>query len=349
MVLARSNWFVQVDVAVSDFDVETAGRIRANPGFIMHRCSLTTIVRERHQLACIALETLRYDSPLHSSTSHRHLFVLCLLLLEWHLMLKNQEIEEKRIKIDDIEVNYKIAGEGPTILILHGWGRGSDSWITVQVRLAQQGYTVVVPDLPGFGKSEPPQTVWGVKEYVEFLKGFADVLGVKKFSLIGGSFGGQSAAHFSVSYPEYVERLVLSAPAIVRRQPGLGRRMFMYVSHFFDGVFSLWFLRGIHPLARKIVYKLLGSTDYLYTKGIMKEVGARVRGQDLSYLLPRIVCPTLILWGDKDTLTPFKDASIVKAGIANASLRAFPNVGHSIHRETPEEFIKAVAQFLAPT
>ena len=71
-----------------------------------------------------------------------------------------------QIAVGDILVNYEILGNKNKIplLILHGWGRGSDSYVEVMEKLSNQGYQTVVPDLPGFGKSAPPPSAWGVDD-----------------------------------------------------------------------------------------------------------------------------------------------------------------------------------------
>ncbi|MDO8470368.1 MAG: alpha/beta hydrolase [bacterium] len=256
------------------------------------------------------------------------------------------DYQEQTIEIDGLKVNYKRAGQGTPFIILHGWGRGSDSWAEALEKLAGKGYQAIAPDLPGFGKSQPPSAVWGVEDYTQLVKKFADSIGAQSFILLGGSFGGQVAVQFVSSYPERVQKLILSAAAVVRRRPAPKRKAFMIVSRLIHGIFSVWPLSVLHPLLQKIAYKILGNQDYLYTKGIMKEVREKVIRQDLAHVLPKIACPTLILWGDKDAITPIEDASIIERGIPHSSVRIFKGVGHSIHREAPEEFIEAITQFL---
>ncbi|GAI38906.1 unnamed protein product [marine sediment metagenome] len=67
---------------------------------------------------------------------------------------------EKTLSINNLKVNYKIAGSGPVILVLHGWGSSSDSWVDVMEILSGRGYKVICPDFPGFGKSQPPIQPW---------------------------------------------------------------------------------------------------------------------------------------------------------------------------------------------
>ena len=132
---------------------------------------------------------------------------------------------EKTVLVDGFQVHYKQMGEGRPLLILHGWGSSSDSWVRVQEMLAAKGYQVIVPDLPGFGKTQAPHTVWGVEEYAEFMNRFTEELGLEKFILAGHSFGGQTAIQFAVDHPGKLEKLVLIAAAGVRRTPGVAKKL----------------------------------------------------------------------------------------------------------------------------
>ncbi|HXK32096.1 MAG TPA: alpha/beta fold hydrolase, partial [Candidatus Paceibacterota bacterium] len=71
-------------------------------------------------------------------------------------------MKEVRVLINGLETNYKIAGSGPAILVLHGWGGSSDSWVKVQEILSEKGYQVIAPDFPGLGVSANPPIAWGV-------------------------------------------------------------------------------------------------------------------------------------------------------------------------------------------
>ena len=92
-------------------------------------------------------------------------------------------MEEKQILVNNLKVNYKIAGEGPAILVLHGWGGSSGSWNRLQEILAQKGYQVVIPDFPGFGKSVTPREPWSLQNYTEFITNFIQQLKLENFYL----------------------------------------------------------------------------------------------------------------------------------------------------------------------
>ena len=244
-----------------------------------------------------------------------------------------------------MSINYKMAGEGPAVLVLHGWGRGSDAWVGVLSMLSGAGYRVIVPDLPGFGKSVPPSTTWGIKEYAEFVKEFANTVGLQEFFLIGHSFGGQTAAMFATLYPQRVLGLILVGAAVVRRKPSLYTRSLRFVAKTGNMFFSFWPFSLLQPIIRKVFYKLLGSSDHLYTKGIMKQVRENVIREDLRYLLSYISQRTLIVWGGQDVTTPTKDAYIIQKLIPGSILKVVPGANHSFNGKE-SELISAILDFL---
>ncbi len=255
-------------------------------------------------------------------------------------------MEEKVVTLQGLQVNYTIEGSGPNLLILHGWGRGSEPYAQIQKDIANKGFCVVVPDLPGFGKSAYPQTVWGVEEYVNFILRFADGLGLKSFFLMGHSFGGQVALKFAVEHADSVKGLILCAAAVIRRKPDFKKRVIRFVSNVGSMVFSFWPFSMFSDIAGRAFYRLLGSGDWRYSQGIMKYVRQKVVRHDLSALAPQVTVPTLIVWGDQDQATPVKDAYTLKDKISGSSLRVISGVGHRLYVEAPDVFVESIVQFL---
>ena len=256
-------------------------------------------------------------------------------------------MEEKTVQMNDLEVNYKIAGSAdkPTILILHGWGSSSDSWVKVQEMLSAKGYQVIVPDLPGFGKTSAPNSIWGVKEYVEFVNKFAGQLGLKKFVLVGHSFGGQTAIQFAVQHPEKVEKLVLIAAAGVRRTPGAAKKLVMTAAKLVSFLLYLVPFEDLRNNMKNAMYMALRRRDYMKTQGIMRDVFKKVITQDLTAKFSKISVPTLLLWGDKDEMTPIQDAYLTQELIPNSKLEIIPGAKHALNFQAPEKLSESIALF----
>lgn len=261
-------------------------------------------------------------------------------------MQKSKGYKEKTINIGNLEVNYKTAGSGPAILILHGWGKGSDSWAEVQELLSIQGYLVITPDLPGFGKTSPPNTVWGVDEYTNFVLQFVQKLGLEKISLFGHSFGGQIAVKFAVSHPEKLEKLILAAPAAIRREQGSRENLIQQIARVGSILLFLVPTEGLRQLLRKLFARIIGRSDYLEAYGIMRKIMQRVIREDFSGVFVKISKSTLLVWGENDRPVPIEDAYVMQKNIPSSFLKIIPGVGHRIHREVPEQLVQIIVYFL---
>ena len=235
--------------------------------------------------------------------------------------------------IKGLKINYKTLGEGKPLLILHGWGSSSEKWQKIGELLVQKGMRVIIPDLPGFGKSEEPQKAWNLDDYCDFVEEFIKILNLDKFYLLGHSFGGSLAVKFSLQHPEKVAKLFLVSAACVRKK-SLKNKLFKFISRFFK----------IKPLfLRKFFYR---KSDYLSVRGVMKETYLKVIEEDLSDVLEKVKIPTMIIWGAKDKITPIKQAKLIKIKIRNSELKIIPNIGHSPHLEAPEKLGDLVSQEL---
>lgn len=259
---------------------------------------------------------------------------------------------EYKILINNFLVNHKIFGAsfdkalaGVPILVLHGWGVGSESWVGVAELMAKEGYRVIVPDMPGFGKSAVPEKPWTVDDYVEWVKDFADKLEMDGFILIGHSFGGQVAAKFCAICPKKVDKLVLCAAAVVRK-PRLGSRQILAKYLAKTKIIFQNIPFGIYPVLRKIVYRIAGTRDYAQLQGVMAQTFLNVVGESVIESAKRIKTPTLIVWGDKDRETPTEDAREINNAIAGSRLEIIPDAGHKLHRTHAQILAEKIINFL---
>jgi pimeloyl-ACP methyl ester carboxylesterase len=257
-------------------------------------------------------------------------------------------MEERNIFINGLKVNYKFAGSGPVILILHGWGGSSDSWIKVSEFLAQKGFRVISPDFPGFGKTKIPERAWGLNDFVDWLKNFTEKLNLEEFFLLGHSFGGRVAIKFSIFYPEKAKKLILVNSAGIKPEWGAKEKIVFQISKIGNALFSKNHFFKFKDEARNFFYRMARIKDYSKAKGAMKETMKKILEEDLLPELSKIQNETLILWGEKDKIVPLKYAYLFKEKIKNSQLEILPKIGHSPHLEDPEKLTKVILPFLRP-
>ncbi|MBD0323349.1 MAG: alpha/beta hydrolase, partial [Aldersonia sp.] len=107
---------------------------------------------------------------------------------------------------------YRIAGDGPALLLIHGIGDSSAVWADLIPHLARR-YTVIAPDLLGHGHSDKPRGDYCVAAYANGMRDLLAVLGIERATIIGHSLGGAVAMQMAYQFPQLVERLVLVSPS----------------------------------------------------------------------------------------------------------------------------------------
>ncbi|OGZ58206.1 MAG: hypothetical protein A3A00_00515 [Candidatus Spechtbacteria bacterium RIFCSPLOWO2_01_FULL_38_20] len=253
---------------------------------------------------------------------------------------------DNTVQIQGLPVFYRDKGQGAPILILHGWDSKSDTWVKVQGNLVNAGFRVIIPDLPGFGQTPQPPRVWSLKDYCEFIHEFTHKLNVSKITLAGHSFGGRISLAYCVRYPEDLDKLVLIATAGIKRYKQWKVKIFLFLAKIGNVIFSVPILKYFKSMTRKVAYKLTGGHDYEKASPRMRGIMKNILNEDLRAFLPQITIPTLILWGNKDKMTPVKDARILNTEVKNSHLYIFPNQPHALQLTMPEELASRMADFL---
>ncbi len=249
-------------------------------------------------------------------------------------------MKEERIKINGLEIYYKIIGEGKPLLILHGWGSRTSRWLTVSKLLAGRGFKIIIPDLPGFGHSDKPKSVWGIKEYASFVEDFVKQIDLKDFYLLGHSFGGAVASFYSVSVnnASKIKRLFLVSAACIREK-GLKKKSIKSFAKIFK------FLKYV-PFAKGIFYRFIVKTDYHLTKGVVREIYLKVIDQDLTDELEKIKVGTCLIWGENDNITPLRHGEKIHSKIKDSVLEIIPNAGHDLNLDSPGRLADTVVKCL---
>ena len=272
-------------------------------------------------------------------------------------------MEHKTIALSGVKVHYVEAGQGPVVLLLHGLGSSPDTWWRNVEPLADPGFTVLAPDLPGHGDSEKPDALdYGPRTAVDFTGQFLSALGVERASLVGNSAGGLVAALFALENPEKTCRLALVAPGGIGRQvswvlrlmslPGLGEFLFQPWIYSLMGINKRVFhepssipAEVLAEMAR--VQFLPGSTSSTLhsIRSSINILGLRRRWRVLDRL-PQVSSPLMCLWGEDDIIIPVSHAGWIKEAIPQCLVRTFPQCGHWPHMEKAGEFNDLLTLFV---
>lgn len=269
------------------------------------------------------------------------------MVLKFLTRIISNGMKEEKILIKGVESYFKITGEGKPLLILHGWGIDSSlNWVKIQKILAIQGYKVILPDFPGFGKSADPPKAWGVLDYAEWLKGLTDSLKIKKFSILAHSFGGRVAVKFISKNPKKIEKLILCAPAGIKPKPDLEAKIVFGLVKLGNIIFKIKQAGKLKNGTRKVFYAFLGYKDYVKAKGVMKKTIKEVISEDLTPCFSKVDAKTLIIWGKRDKVVPLEYAHIFKEKIKDSQLEILPKAGHSPQIDNPEKLLEVIIKFL---
>lgn len=280
---------------------------------------------------------------------------------------QNERYPVRHVRIHGYQRAYRIAGEGPALLLIHGISDNSVTWLPVFEALARR-YTVVAPDLLGHGSSDKPRADYSVAAFANGMRDLLDVLGIDRATVVGHSLGGGVAAQLSYQYPERVERLVLvSAGGIARDVSPFLRVAAAPLSEVAllplrmpgSWIVERALLEGLrlvgHDLGRDAddILRVLGDLPESSARGAFtRTLRAAVdwRGQlvtmlDRCYLAEEM--PTLIVWGAHDGVIPVAHARHVHAAMPHSELVVFDEAGHFPYHTDPQRFVEVLDEFVS--
>lgn len=221
-----------------------------------------------------------------------------------------------------------------------------DRYSKAQTLFEKNGHKVFVPDLPGFGNNTLEKEELFFDDYVDFVKDFIKKRKLTRVILLGHSFGGRVAITFTAVYPQYVTCLVLTgASGVPRPLPSLKKKAVHVATKIIKPLFTIPPLSLFYAFFRKLVYYSIGEMDY-YKANKLSKTFKNVYQVSIVGDLEKIVVPTLIVWGEKDTFTPLADGKLMHERIKKSKLVVVKNASHKLPYENPKEFTKIVINFL---
>ena len=253
-----------------------------------------------------------------------------------------------------LEMAYVDSGEGPAVLILHGYPFDNLMWSEQLAVIAAAGFRAIAPDLRGLGETKSSSEVNTMEDMARDAAALLDHLGVEQAVVCGLSMGGYVAFEFMHLFPARVRGLVLAgtrAPAD-NEQEKAGR----------EQQAQTMLRAGMVPISIATLPKLLAQRTLAEKPDVVKRVRAAITGadpkgaaaaqrgmaarRDYTEDLQKIEVPTLIIVGREDSIRPVSDAEFMHRGIRESRLEIIEDAAHMTNMEQPEVFNRALLEFL---
>ena len=239
------------------------------------------------------------------------------------------------MNIKGVYVNYIDYGSGTDVIVLlHGWGQNISMMKGVGDQFINT-HRVIIVDLPGYGQSTEPTSVWDVYDYVECIHELLNSLKVEKPILIGHSFGGKISLLYASMYD--TKKLVCLASPYKKAVENISLKTKM-----------LKFAKKV-PVLNKLegfAKKHIGSTDYKNASVMMRKILVNTVNLDITNEVKKITCPTLLIWGTLDAAVPYSDALELESLISGSGLVTYENCTHYAYLENFNQTIKVLYSFL---
>lgn len=292
---------------------------------------------------------------------------ILLVFLSWNIQLSSvnafdrtnqtlnlHEIETKKIRVNDIDMAYKIIGNGSPILLINGYSAPLDFWDPTLVERLATNHTVITFDNRGIGNTTSGIKKFSIPQFAEDTSGLMDALNIKKADIIGWSMGGMIAQELVLSNPEKVGRLIIYAsicggnqsvspsPEVLKVFSNQSGSTIERLQKFLPLLFpEQW--RHDNP---NLINELPKSDEETPIKTLNLQTEAITNWTGTCNRLGNITQPTMVLVGTDDDLTVPPNSILIAGKIPGAWLIQIKGGGHAMMMQFPEKFSNIVDTFL---
>lgn len=253
---------------------------------------------------------------------------------------------------NQVELPYAEQGDplGVPVLLLHAI---ADSLYTFKPLMAQlpDHLHVFAPTQRGHGDASRPESGYHIRDFAADMAAFMNEIQLENAVIIGGSSGGLTARRLAIDYPEHTLGLVLmGSPASLRDKPGIQDLWNSTISKLSDPV-DPGFVREVvasiltHPLPQAF-FEILVQENLKVPAFVWKATFEGLMADDSFGELPTIKAPTMIIWGDKDTIIPRSDQEALAAAIPGSRLVVYAGAGHAFYWEEPDRVAPDLVAFI---
>ncbi|MDZ8052775.1 MAG: alpha/beta fold hydrolase [Aulosira sp. ZfuVER01] len=260
-----------------------------------------------------------------------------------------------RVHVNGIDLFYDIKGTGEPLLLIAGFLCDHTYWSLLMPSLVKQ-YQVIRLDNRGFGRTSAPDSPYSIQQMATDTAELLERIDIKKVHLAGHSMGGLIAQELALAHPEKVQSLILlsslakgdalfnSIIATWGELPAnIDQKLYQQVILpwiFSDNFYSI-------PGMIDMIVKMAVNYPFPPTPYGLFHQSRAILGCDTSKRLNNIQCPTLVMVGKQDILTPVKFSEQLAQGIPNAELVVLDRGGHGFLIESPEAVASAMLKFLS--
>ncbi len=255
-----------------------------------------------------------------------------------------------------VRLHYAERGdrEGEAIIFLHGY---SDSWFSFSrvLPLLSPEYHAFALTERGHGDSDKPQCCYTLGDFAADVDAFMDAVGIEEATLVGHSGGTLIAPRVALSYPHRVSRLVLIGSAIMGARNEVMLELGEAVRALEDPV-PVEFVREFQestiyrPIPEEFLDKAVSESLKLPARVWRDYMEGVILTPDHEAQLREINVPTLIMWGEQDAMFPREDVERLARTIrGDATLKVYPETGHAVHWERPEQVVRDLETFMKDT
>jgi len=264
------------------------------------------------------------------------------------------EIETKKIRVDDIEMAYKKFRKGSPILLINGYSAPLDFWDPTLVKKLASNHKVITFDNRGVGNTTVGNKPFSIPQFAQDTSKLLDALKIKKADIIGWSMGGMIAQELALSNPEKVGKLIIYAsicggnqsvppsPEVLKVFSNQSGNTMERLQKFLPVLFPEQWRRD-NP---NFLYDLPKSSEQTTTNTLNKQTEAITNWTGTCNLLGNITQPTMVLVGTDDVLTTPANSILIAEKIPAAWLIQIRGGGHAMMMQYPEKFSNIVDTFL---
>ncbi len=252
------------------------------------------------------------------------------LMILSSLCYSQQMKKSESVSVNGKNLYYEVYGEGPPLIMLHGYSLSSKSW-RPYVADFEKEYTLYLVDLTGHGKSEPFKEDLSIRSVGEDVNALIQYLELEKIKAIGFSFGGDVLYQLALINPTLIEAMITIG--------AVGTWTVEDFPQYHEGF----------TLERKAEFPWLEDSHESdeQIKGIMdqfKNYIVAISNEELQQIQPEV----MIIMGDDDEGMDFDEVARVKKNVPNSDVWILPDVSHSAHEgEHKEEFVTKAKRFLS--